>query len=135
VLLQPLLAPFSHAVAHSTRKNSVALIVSMESMTQNWYLGNERSMMISNCIFRVGCSAVLLTNRRSLAKRAKFELSHVVRTHTGRDDEAYTSVYQCEVGSCSTIDDVLCVLSAMWFGCGWYRTLRECLVYDWLAGS
>ena len=43
--------------------NSRALVVSTENITQNWYFGNERSMLIPNCLFRVGGAAVLLSNR------------------------------------------------------------------------
>ncbi|KAM3696396.1 hypothetical protein ACB098_06G035800 [Castanea mollissima] len=32
--------------------SSYALVVSMESMTLNWYSGNNRSMLITNCLFR-----------------------------------------------------------------------------------
>jgi len=45
--------------------NAYCLVVSTENVTQNWYLGNQRSMLIPNCIFRVGGSAVLLSNRRT----------------------------------------------------------------------
>ena len=31
-----------------------ALVVSTENITQNWYRGNDRSMLIPNCIFRMG---------------------------------------------------------------------------------
>lgn len=43
--------------------NSRALVVSTENITQNWYFGNERSMLIPNCLFRVGGAAMLLSNR------------------------------------------------------------------------
>ncbi|KAK9999513.1 hypothetical protein SO802_019116 [Lithocarpus litseifolius] len=31
--------------------NSYALVVSMENITLNWYFGNDRSKLISNCLF------------------------------------------------------------------------------------
>ena len=48
-----------------------ALVVSMENITQNWYFGNERSMLIPNCLFRVGGAACLLSNRLRDSWRAK----------------------------------------------------------------
>jgi len=51
--------------------NSTALVVSTENITQNWYFGNDRAMLIPNCLFRVGGAAVLLSNKRSDRRRAK----------------------------------------------------------------
>jgi len=45
--------------------NTYALVVSTENITQNWYFGNDRSMLIPNCLFRVGGAAMLLSNKRS----------------------------------------------------------------------
>lgn len=53
-------------------------------------------MLIPNCLFRVGGAAVLLTNKRRFCFKAKYELKHLVRTHMGADDSAYTCVYQME---------------------------------------
>jgi hypothetical protein len=41
-----------------------ALVVSLENITENVYLGNQRSMTITNCLFRLGGAAALLSNRR-----------------------------------------------------------------------
>ncbi|KAK9841805.1 hypothetical protein WJX81_004266 [Elliptochloris bilobata] len=73
--------------------NAMALVVSTENITQNVYLGRQRSMCIPGCIFRVGGAAVLLSNRRSDAWRAKYELVHLVRTHLGADNTAYRCVF------------------------------------------
>ncbi|CAL0322396.1 unnamed protein product [Lupinus luteus] len=75
-------------------RNTYAVVVSTENITQNWYFGNKKSMLIPNCLFRVGCSAVLLSNKSSDRKRAKYRLVHVVRTHCGEDDKAFRCVYQ-----------------------------------------
>ena len=56
---------------------------------QNWYLGNDRSMLIPNTLFRMGGAAMVLTNKMSERRRAKYELQHVVRVHLGADDTAY----------------------------------------------
>ena len=75
---------------------SLALVVSMENITLNWYLGNDPSKLVSNCIFRMGGAAILLSSRPSDRTSAKYELVHTVRTHKGADDKAYRCVYQEE---------------------------------------
>ncbi|CAN1172259.1 3-ketoacyl-CoA synthase 2, partial [Linum perenne] len=74
--------------------NTYALVVSTENITQNWYFGNHRPMLLTNCHFRVGAAAVLLTNRTSDRRRSKYQLLHTVRTHKGFDDKSYTCVFQ-----------------------------------------
>ncbi|PSC75078.1 3-ketoacyl-synthase 20-like [Micractinium conductrix] len=71
-----------------------ALVVSTENITQNWYHGNERSMLIPNTIFRMGSAAILLTSHAGERPRSKYELQHVVRCHLGANDEAYKCVFQ-----------------------------------------
>jgi 3-ketoacyl-CoA synthase len=44
-------------------KSSLAVVVSLESIGRNWYVGNDRSKLIPNCLFRLGGAAVLLSNR------------------------------------------------------------------------
>lgn len=75
-------------------RNTYAVVVSTENITQNWYFGNNKSMLIANCLFRVGGSAVLLSNRSSDRRRSKYKLIHVVRTHKGFDDTAFRCAYQ-----------------------------------------
>uniref|UniRef100_A0A0D9XHX0 3-ketoacyl-CoA synthase n=1 Tax=Leersia perrieri TaxID=77586 RepID=A0A0D9XHX0_9ORYZ len=78
--------------------DSLAVVVSTENITLNWYFGNDRSMLLSNCIFRMGGAAAVLSNRRADARRAKYRLLHTVRTHKGAADECYRCVYQREDG-------------------------------------
>jgi 3-ketoacyl-CoA synthase len=73
---------------------ALALVVSTENITQNWYFGNDKSMLIPNCLFRMGGAAAVLSNRRADARRARYQLLHVVRTHMGRDDAHYNCVFQ-----------------------------------------
>ncbi|KAL0923870.1 hypothetical protein M5K25_004651 [Dendrobium thyrsiflorum] len=75
---------------------SYALVVSTENITLNWYYGNNRSMLVSNCLFRMGGAAILLSNKRSDRRRSKYQLVHTVRTHKGADDKCYTCVTQEE---------------------------------------
>jgi len=78
-----------------SRPNSLALVVSTENLTQNLYLGNERSMLLQNTLFRCGGAAMLLSNRRRDSLRARFKLLHTLRKQ-GVDDESYECVYECE---------------------------------------
>ncbi|KAI3516742.1 hypothetical protein L1887_15741 [Cichorium endivia] len=75
---------------------SNAVIISTEIITPNSYRGNERSMLVPNILFRMGGAAILLTNKRSLRKHAKYSLLHVVRTHKGAEDKSYGCVMQEE---------------------------------------
>ncbi|KAK4365953.1 hypothetical protein RND71_013833 [Anisodus tanguticus] len=76
--------------------NSYALVVSTEIVSAAFYLGKQRSKLLSNCLFRMGSSAVLLSNRSSDRRRSKYQLMHVVRTHKGADDRAFRCAYQDE---------------------------------------
>ncbi|CAI9771292.1 unnamed protein product [Fraxinus pennsylvanica] len=76
--------------------NSYALVVTMENMTLNWYLGNNRSMLVTNCLFRMGGAAILLSNNSSDRHRSKYHLIHTVRTHKGADEKSYGCILQEE---------------------------------------
>ncbi|KAI3896198.1 hypothetical protein MKW92_022260 [Papaver armeniacum] len=76
--------------------NTYAVVVSMENITLNWYFGNDKSMLLCNCIFRMGGAAVLLSNMNRDRAKSKYELVHTVRTHKGADDNSYNCVYQRE---------------------------------------
>ncbi|KAI3520053.1 hypothetical protein L1887_09274 [Cichorium endivia] len=79
-----------------TQKNRIAIVVSTESMSAHWYCGRERSMMLSNCLFRVGGCSMLLTNDRARKNQAILKLKCVVRTHLASDDKAYSCCMQVE---------------------------------------
>ncbi|XP_065871489.1 3-ketoacyl-CoA synthase 19-like [Euphorbia lathyris] len=79
-----------------TYTNKLALVVSTESIGSNWYCGKEKSMMLSNCLFRAGGCSMLLTNNSALKHRAILKLNHLVRTHIGSNDEAYGCCIQVE---------------------------------------
>ncbi|XP_078153922.1 putative 3-ketoacyl-CoA synthase 20 [Carex rostrata] len=76
--------------------NTYALVASTENITLNGYMGNNRSMLISNTLFRMGGAAILLSNRQSDRRRAKYQLIHTVRIHKGADDQSYSCVTQEE---------------------------------------
>jgi 3-ketoacyl-CoA synthase len=77
-------------------KNQTALIVSTENITQNWYPGKVKSMLISNTLFRMGGAAILMSNKWKDGFRAKYKLNCTVRVHKGANDMAYNCVYQSE---------------------------------------
>ncbi|KAK9126887.1 hypothetical protein Scep_015733 [Stephania cephalantha] len=77
-------------------KKSLALVLSTESIGPNWYVGNEKSMMLPNVLFRCGGAAVLLTNNPSLKHKAKFKVKLLLRTHLGSNPEAFQCVEQKE---------------------------------------
>ncbi|CAI0433924.1 unnamed protein product, partial [Linum tenue] len=58
--------------------------------------GNERSMILANCLFRSGGCAILLTNKRSLRHRCIFKLNTLVRTHHGGKEDSYGCCIQKE---------------------------------------
>merc|ERR1712100_135582 len=76
--------------------HSTARVISMENITQNWYHGNARSMIVPNTLFRVGCAAILLSNKWTDRRRAKYQLKTTVRVTKAASDAAYHAVYQTE---------------------------------------
>ncbi|XP_047342577.1 3-ketoacyl-CoA synthase 17-like [Impatiens glandulifera] len=83
-------------ILRGNRKIQYILVVISESITSNWYSGDNRSMLVTNCIFRVGCAAALLTNDPNRRLSAKAELTHSLRTHHGSDDSSYRAAFQEE---------------------------------------
>ncbi|CDP17293.1 unnamed protein product [Coffea canephora] len=81
-----------------TYNNAFAIVVSTESLSANWYCGNEKSMILSNCLFRSGGCSMLFTNNKALKHRAILKLKCMVRTHYGSNDEAYDCCIQMEDG-------------------------------------
>lgn len=80
----------------ANNRNMRILIAGTENILMNLYNGNQRSMLITNCIFRLGGVALLLSNHPADRRRAKYRLTHMVRTHLGGVDEAYNAVIQKE---------------------------------------
>lgn len=75
-------------------RGSLALIVSTEALNTHWYIGKDRSMLLTNCLFRMGAAAVLISSNDHDRGSAKYELLNVVRTNKAKDDRAYRCIYQ-----------------------------------------
>ena len=71
-----------------------ALVVSHENITNNYYTGRDKGMMIPNTLFRSNGAAVLLSSDPAAAATAKYTVKHVVRTIMAADDEAYRCIWQ-----------------------------------------
>ncbi|XP_071940509.1 3-ketoacyl-CoA synthase 11-like [Coffea arabica] len=76
--------------------NSYALVVSMENLSLSGYTGNHKPMLVTNCLFRLGGAAILLSNNSSDSRRSKYQLIHSIRIHRGADDKSYCCVMQEE---------------------------------------
>ena len=75
-------------------RNSLALIVSTEVINLNWYTGKNRSMLLTNCLFRMGGAAILMSSQTQDMNKAKYVLQHLVRTNRAGDDQSYACVFQ-----------------------------------------
>ncbi|XP_066387851.1 3-ketoacyl-CoA synthase 12-like [Miscanthus floridulus] len=84
--------------SQSPRRPTLALVVSAECITPNWYAGVDRSMMLGHCLFRCGGSAVLLTTDPALRGRAKMELRVLERATVAAADDAHSAIVQREDG-------------------------------------
>ncbi|XP_039771804.1 3-ketoacyl-CoA synthase 5-like [Panicum virgatum] len=70
-----------------------ALVVSTETITPNFYKGKNTSMQVTNILFRMGGTAVLLSTSKSMAR---FRIAHLVRTTTCADDSSYHCIFHEE---------------------------------------
>lgn len=75
-------------------RDSYALVCSQEVLAKSPYFGNDRPKLVTNCLFRMGGAAILLSNKRSDSWRAKYELLYTVRTHKGADDKSFQCVFE-----------------------------------------
>lgn len=68
---------------------SFAVVVSAEVLSSGWYSGNDKRKLNLNCRFRMGASAVLLTNKKAFKNTAKYKLLHVVRNQIASNYKTY----------------------------------------------
>ena len=72
------------------------MVLSTESIISSLYLGNDTSMLLANCIFRVGGTASLFSNHPSDRHRSKYQIVHTLRTVMASDDRSYNCIQQQE---------------------------------------
>ncbi|KAA0033585.1 hypothetical protein IC582_013051 [Cucumis melo] len=72
-------------------KNSNAVVLSTEILSNGWYAGKERSKLILNCLFRMGSAAILLSNKTQAKESSKYKLIKTLRTQRAFDDKSYLS--------------------------------------------
>lgn len=80
-------------------RNSIAVVLSTENITQNWYTGNEKAMLVQNTLFRMGGAGMMLSNKLSFRFSAKYRLYCTVRVTKAASDTAYQAVFQLEDNS------------------------------------
>jgi 3-ketoacyl-CoA synthase len=76
-------------------RNSTAVVLSTEEITQQMYRGDRKDLLLQNTLFRVGGAAILLSNKFADGFRAKYKLLHTVRTQD-MSQEAKEAVFQCQ---------------------------------------
>ncbi|KAG5616769.1 hypothetical protein H5410_016593 [Solanum commersonii] len=79
-----------------SHKDSIAVILSTEILSTGWYPGKEPSMLVINCLFRMGAAGILISNKKESKNRAKYELVKTLRTQRAYDDKGYFSAYREE---------------------------------------
>ncbi|EXC20873.1 3-ketoacyl-CoA synthase 5 [Morus notabilis] len=77
-------------------ENSNAIVLSTEILSPGWYSGNEKPMLLLNCLFRMGSAAILLTNKKEAKTVSKYELIKTLRTQRAFEDKAYLSAIREE---------------------------------------
>ncbi|TVU33950.1 hypothetical protein EJB05_15766, partial [Eragrostis curvula] len=82
-------------ILQSAPKGTHVLVVSTEILSSQYYVGKERSMLLPNCLFRMGAASMILSNS---AERARFRLGRVARTIAAARDAGYRCVFQQEDG-------------------------------------
>lgn len=75
--------------AAQNNPNMRIVVAGTENIIMNLYNGQQRSMLITNCIFRLGGVAFMLSNHPADRRMRKYKLKHIVRTHLGASDAAY----------------------------------------------
>ncbi|CAN4085248.1 unnamed protein product [Withania somnifera] len=77
-------------------KNLIAVVLSTEILSTGWYPGKEPSMLVINCLFRMGAAGILISNKKEAKNTAKYKLINTLRTQRAFDDKGYFSAYREE---------------------------------------
>ena len=96
-MLTPWLRPVLQAL-----DNKRVLIVAHENITNNYYPGNNRSCLVSNCLFRVGGAACLMSNRCASTCRSSCRQKHTPQSVASLvwPAVAQTARLSCSGGGC-----------------------------------
>lgn len=78
--------------------------MTVEVCTAGTYVGRDKARLLPNIIFRMGAAAVLLSNKPSMARCAKYELVHNVRVCSARREAAYRWG-GCMAWGCQLVED------------------------------
>uniref|UniRef100_A0A383W0W2 3-ketoacyl-CoA synthase n=1 Tax=Tetradesmus obliquus TaxID=3088 RepID=A0A383W0W2_TETOB len=70
----------------------ICLFVSSEILTSAFYPGERKEALVTNALFRMGGSAVILTNNPTWRGHSKYQLQHCLRVHTGASDRAFNTL-------------------------------------------
>ncbi|GLC40215.1 3-ketoacyl-CoA synthase 11 [Pleodorina starrii] len=73
--------------------NANLLFLCSEVVSYCAYPGKDKARMVANAIFRMGATAVLLSNKASAGRVAKYQLETAIRMHAGASDRAYKSMH------------------------------------------
>lgn len=89
------------ALACHPKANPIGVVISFENLTLNFYMGKERSMLVSNALFRMGAAGMVFSRTPTISirknkLRAKYCLDELIRTHIGSNDDAYRCIWQAE---------------------------------------
>lgn len=79
-----------------SHKDSIAIVLSTEILSTGWYPGKEPSMLVINCLFRMGAVGILISNNKEAKNTAKYKLVKSLRTQRAFDDKGYFSAYREE---------------------------------------
>ena len=77
-------------------RNSHAIVLSTEILSNGFYSGNDRSKLLLNCLFRTGSAAILLSNTKEAKEYSKYKLLRTLRTQRAFEDKAYHSAFREE---------------------------------------
>lgn len=77
------------------RPNCNAILICNETTTPALYRGTDKHRLVTNVLFRMGASAILLSNKRQWRYngQAKYILKSAQRVHLGASDDAYRAIY------------------------------------------
>ena len=99
--------------------NKRVLVVAHENITNNYYAGNNRSCLVSNCLFRVGGAACMLSNKcapphaRSLVGMRVQHVDSTVAELRGAVIKAHAALHALSIRAPACHSFLHCYIGAM----------------------